>query len=69
MDVEDILGGSLIMQPSRDNRKPIATSRATEDSFDGAQTEIDLKLVEALARIERVRSKALTALGTLIQTG
>lgn len=59
------------MQPREDNKTRTAATQAHHDSLDASEThlEIDLKMVEALARIERVRSKALAALGTLIQTG
>ncbi len=57
------------MQPSGGNKKRISASRRQGDSLDRTQREIDLKMVEALARIERVRSKALAALGTMISAG
>ncbi|HEX9695743.1 MAG TPA: hypothetical protein VGB64_05450 [Actinomycetota bacterium] len=59
------------MQPRKDIQNPIPATRPHRDSLDGSEThqEIDLKMVEALARIERVRSKALAALGTLISSG
>ena len=57
------------MQPSGGNKKRNSASRRQGDSLDRTQREIDLKMVEALARIERVRSKALAALGTMISAG
>ncbi|MHB8511546.1 MAG: hypothetical protein ACYDCC_05145 [Actinomycetota bacterium] len=54
------------MQPIEDNQKRTAASRPASDSFHPVEQEIDLKLVEALERIERVRSKALAALGNMI---
>lgn len=58
------------MQPRKDNQKRIVATTAMHDSLDETQhQEIDLKMVEALQRIERVRSKALAALGTLISSG
>lgn len=57
------------MQSSENNQNRITASRVQSDSFDGGEQEIDLKMVEALARIERVRSKALAALGSLISAG
>lgn len=61
------------MQPREGNRNPNDASRPHPDSLDSMvelqHREIDLKMVEALARIERVRSKALAALGTMISAG
>ncbi|HVL90976.1 MAG TPA: hypothetical protein VM841_12155 [Actinomycetota bacterium] len=59
------------MQPRKDNQKRITATHAMHDSLDATEAhhEIDLKMVEALQRIERVRSKALAALGTLISSG
>lgn len=59
------------MQPRKDNRNRIAASHAPSESLNASEEhyEIDLKMVEALQRIERVRSKALAALGTLISSG
>lgn len=59
------------MQPREDNRKRTGATRPRPGSLSSTETEkeIDLKMVEALARIEQVRSKALAALGSLISTG
>lgn len=72
------------MQPREGNRNRTDASRPHPDSLDSSadskgfgdlkttspiDKEIDLKMVEALARIERVRSKALAALGTMIKAG
>ncbi|MGH2829205.1 MAG: hypothetical protein ACRDJM_01850 [Actinomycetota bacterium] len=59
------------MQPREGIRNPNDASRPHPDSLDSSvdHREIDLKMVEALARIERVRSKALAALGSMISTG
>lgn len=55
------------MKPTRDNEKRASATRAKRRSLDITdEREIDLKLVEALERIERVRSKALAALGTML---
>lgn len=55
------------MQPREDNQKRSGATRPKRISLEQVEAqEIDLKLVEALARIERVRSKALAALGTML---
>jgi hypothetical protein len=55
------------MQPREDNQKRSGATRPNQRSFQHTEAqEIDLKLVEALERIERVRSKALAALGSML---
>lgn len=56
------------MQSSRHNRKSIEAPRARRTSLDLTEKQdvLDLKLIEAIERIERVRSKALVAVGSMI---
>jgi hypothetical protein len=55
------------MQPIQDNQKRSGATGPKQRSFQQSEAqEIDLKLVEALERIERVRSKALAALGSML---
>lgn len=57
------------MQPRRENRNRHPETRRRTVSLDKQRDDevIDLKLLEAIQRLERVQSKALNALGALFQ--
>jgi hypothetical protein len=57
------------MQFKRGNRKGEGATHASRPSLDltGQQDVLDLKLLEAIERIERVRSKAMMAVGSMIE--
>ena len=56
------------MQQRRGNRNATAATRPRRTSLDLTEQRdvLDLKLLEALERIERVRSKALVAVGSMM---
>lgn len=56
------------MQTRRDNRKTATATRGATISLDltDGQEVLDRKLAEAIERIERVRSKAAIAVGSLL---
>jgi hypothetical protein len=57
------------MQSSRDNRNRHRETRRRTVSLDQPKDNdsiIDLKLLEAIERLERVQSKALNALGSIL---
>ena len=56
------------MQSRRQNRKSVDATRSRRTSLDLTEQRdvLDLKLLEAIERIERVRSKALVAVGSII---
>lgn len=57
-----------VMQPRRGNQKRGAETAARRVSLDltERQDALDRRLVEAMERIERIRSKALLAVGTML---
>lgn len=56
------------MQSSRTRRDLTTETRGRKVSLDLTETQdvLDLKMLEALERIERVRSKALSAVGSML---
>jgi hypothetical protein len=56
------------MQQTRGNRKQTGATRAQRISLDSVEQNdtLDLRMLEAMERIERLRSKALMAVGTLL---
>lgn len=56
------------MQSRRNNRNTVDATRPRRTSLDLTEQDdvLDLKLIEAIERIERVRSKALVAVGSMI---
>lgn len=63
------MGEMAKMQPRRKNRNSQPETRRRTVSLDtpDAQDEsVDLKLIEAIERLERAQSKALSALGALL---
>lgn len=59
------------MQPRRENRNGQPETRLRTVSLEQADDKdcVDLKLLEAIERLERVQSKALDALGAMLSAG
>ena len=55
-----------VMQTTGHNRKRDAATRARRVSLDLTDGDFDRKLLEAMERIERLRSKATVAVGSLL---
>ncbi|MCA1831572.1 MAG: hypothetical protein ABR548_00680 [Actinomycetota bacterium] len=61
------MGEMANMQPKRDNRNRQAETPRRTVSLDTPEGDtIDLKLLEAIERLERAQQKALTALGAIL---